>query len=152
MNYVRLLLLVSFAFPFSAKAEEWRFKNEPLCNQIYAVATSALANKNQGVKKETMAAALPKRAELEKKDRTSKVLLGLYMLDILDEVFSSYKLEAKSYSAYRAEICYRSDKGLSIPSSLKEGYKVLASCAELPEPDRIRCGMSAAGTTEEYDS
>ena len=148
----QLLLVICLIFISSIKADDFNLKKEPLCNQVYAVATSALAAKSQGMKKQTMLAALPKRSALEKKEKTSKVLLGLWMHDILDEVFYSYELEKFSYSAYRAEICYRSNRGLDVPLSLKEAYKDLEICAKLNESDRIKCGMRAAGTNPENKS
>jgi len=108
------------------------------CRKVFSVASSAISNKEKGISKYKLKAALPSLSLAPTKEPLRS------MHEIVDEVYDYEVVDKFIYSTYRTEICYLRKQGKSIP---KVDYKLtlekLKKCQTLEADDHAICAMKA---------
>lgn len=116
-----------------------------VCFGLIPIIESAFKHQTQGMTQEQLKAPLPSREKLEASNPSSpQVLLGLQMLEVVEDIYSHNGLGLTSYGAYRAETCYRSHKSLPVHTSLEPVAKQLKACEELEKENAYQCGFKLA--------
>lgn len=138
------LSIILFLMPITVVAATPEKQSAPLCQKIYKAAASAIIAKNNGFTKEKLLSAIPSDDVLAAKPITAQKFVLISMKLITNEIFGYDNLDFWAYPSFKAEICERQlSKQPTYPNFLKY-YPKLLKCNDLPENDRVHCGVEVA--------
>ena len=132
----KILVLLFVISPFSVAVAS----GLGVCQKVFTVSASALANKEKGVTKEKLLGALP----LLEKAPNSEPLRSMH--EIVEEVYNFDIQDKFVYSVYRTELCVRRVSGKPVPNDFSKVYPVLESCSGKVQNVKTNCAMHAAGS------
>jgi hypothetical protein len=131
------IILVLLMFSSNSFAKDEHLK---ACISLYKISASAINYMKQGKTKEELLAPLPARSVLEKNTnlKDGRVLIGLSMHDIIDDIFAYEVLPISVYAPYTSEQCVRRAKKLPL-LPFSDAYPLLKSCSLLNEQEHVTC-------------
>ena len=114
----------------------------PVCEKIFSVAASAVAQRAKGTPENAMREALPPVRDVENMQDSQQAQLLIAMHEILDEVYGGESLPAFLYATYRAELCvHEAANGSKLRKPFENIREDLVKCASLPEGQQTECAM-----------
>ncbi len=132
-------------FSFSLKAND---KDIEACLSLYQITASAIDYKNKGKTKEEMLKPLPPKEHLQKfaNVKNGKVLIGLAMYDVIDEIYDYEVLPISVYAPFASEKCVRRANKLPIiPYS--QAFPLLKKCSLLNDSkEQLECAFKVVNS------
>jgi hypothetical protein len=134
------IILTLFIFSSNSFAKDEHLK---ACLSLYKISASAIDYMKKGKTKEELLAPLPPREALEKNKniQDGRILIGLGMHDIIEEIFTYDVLPISVYAPYSSEQCVRRANKLPL-LPFSEAYPLLKSCSLLNEKEHVTCAFN----------